>query len=48
MTTAPQVFGRTLAAWRAESRAALGLPVDRPVVMTGHQAGIWQIGRAHV
>ena len=46
MTTEARVFGRELAAWRAESRAALGLPVDRPVVMTGHQAGIWHAGIA--
>jgi len=39
-----RVFGRELAAWRAESRAALGLPTDRFVVMTGHQAGIWHAG----
>ena len=41
-----RVFGRDLAAWRAESRAALGLPADRFVVMTGHQAGIWHAGIA--
>ena len=41
-----RVFGRELAAWRAESRAALGLPADRFVVMTGHQAGIWHAGIA--
>ena len=41
-----RVFGRELADWRAESRAALGLPVDRFVVMTGHQAGIWHAGIA--
>ena len=40
------VFGRDLAAWRTESRAALGLPTDRFVVMTGHQAGIWHAGIA--
>ena len=40
------VLGRGIAAWRAESRAALGLPADRPVVMTGHQAGIWHAGIA--
>ena len=40
------VFGRDLAAWRAESRAALGLPADRFMVMTGHQAGIWHAGIA--
>ena len=41
-----RVFGCELAAWRAESRAALGLPADRFVVMTGHQAGIWHAGIA--
>ncbi len=41
-----RVFGRELAAWRAESRAVLGLPADRFVVMTGHQAGIWHAGIA--
>lgn len=40
------LWGRAIAAWRAESRAALGLPADRPVVMTGHQAGIWHAGIA--
>jgi nicotinate-nucleotide adenylyltransferase len=36
--------------WRGNAvrqlRAALGLPVDRPVIMTGHQAGIWHAGIA--
>jgi hypothetical protein len=41
-----RVFGRDLAAWRAESRAALGLPADRFIVLTGHQAGIWHAGIA--
>jgi hypothetical protein len=41
-----RVFGREIAAWRAESRAALGLPADRFIVMTGHQAGIWHAGIA--
>jgi hypothetical protein len=41
-----RVFGRELAAWRAESRAALGLPADRFIVLTGHQAGIWHAGIA--
>jgi len=41
-----RLFGRELAAWRAESRTALGLPADRFVVMTGHQAGIWHAGIA--
>jgi hypothetical protein len=37
-------FGRPLAEWQSESRAMLGLPPDRPVVLTGHQAGIWHAG----
>jgi hypothetical protein len=41
-----RVFGSELSTWRAESRAALGLPADRFVVMTGHQAGIWHAGIA--
>ncbi|MFM7259565.1 MAG: hypothetical protein ACKO3W_03075, partial [bacterium] len=41
-----RAFGRELAVWRAESRAALGLPTDRFIVMTGHQAGIWHAGIA--
>lgn len=32
------------AAWRAEARRELGLPDDRPVVMSGHQAGFWHPG----
>lgn len=28
----------------ASSRAALGLPTDRPVVMSGHQASLWHCG----
>ncbi|MGA1222965.1 MAG: hypothetical protein ACO31E_00190, partial [Phycisphaerales bacterium] len=46
MSDGPRVLGETLGAWRRASRAALGLPVDRPVVMTGHQAGIWHAGIA--
>ncbi len=38
------LFGRPLAAWQAETRAALGLPTDRPVVVTGHQAQFWHAG----
>jgi hypothetical protein len=41
-----RLFGRALAEWRADSRAALGLPADRFIVMTGHQAGIWHAGIA--
>ena len=41
-----RVFGSELSTWRAESRAGLGLPPDRFVVMTGHQAGIWHAGIA--
>jgi hypothetical protein len=40
------VLGRGLSAWRHEARAELGLPVDRFIVMTGHQAGIWHAGIA--
>lgn len=29
---------------RRAARAEVGLPVDRPVVMTGHQAGFWHPG----
>ncbi|MCB9845792.1 MAG: hypothetical protein H6811_07410 [Phycisphaeraceae bacterium] len=29
---------------RAAARSALGLPADRPIVATGHQAGIWHAG----
>jgi len=46
MSCGARVFGRDLAVWRNESRAALGLPIDRFVVMTGHQAGIWHAGIA--
>lgn len=38
------LFGRPLRAWAVESRASLGLPDDRPIVMTGHQAGVWHPG----
>lgn len=41
-----ELWGRPVDAWRVEMRAALGLPVDRPIVMTGHQAGIWHAGIA--
>ena len=41
-----RLLGRALAEWRAESRAALGLPADRFIAMTGHQAGIWHAGIA--
>lgn len=40
------VLGRELLAWRREARAELGLPADRFIVMTGHQAGIWHAGIA--
>lgn len=38
-----------LAGWsiddeRAEARRQCGLPVDRPIVMSGHQASIWHAG----
>ena len=46
MNRDPRVLGRDLGAWRREARAELGLPADRFVVMTGHQAGIWHAGIA--
>jgi hypothetical protein len=41
-----ELWGRALHVWREEMRAALGLPTTKPVVMTGHQAGIWHAGIA--
>lgn len=41
---AVQLFGRPLRAWQLEARRALGLDDARPIVMTGHQAGIWHAG----
>ena len=41
-----RILGRPLDAWRREMREELGIPSDRPVVMTGHQAGIWHAGIA--
>lgn len=38
------MFGRPLGEWQADSRAALGLPADLPIVLTGHQAAIWHAG----
>lgn len=39
-----QLFGRPLRAWRQETRLALGLDGHAPMVMTGHQAGVWHAG----
>ena len=41
-----ELWGRALHMWREEMRAALGLPATKPIVMTGHQAGIWHAGIA--
>ena len=38
------LHARTTDADAARLRAALGLPTDRPVVMSGHQPGIWHAG----
>jgi len=38
------VFGRSLAEWRALTRSELGLPVDLPLIATGHQALWWHPG----
>ena len=46
MSAGARALGRQLDAWRREARAELGLPTDRFVVMTGHQAGIWHAGIA--
>jgi len=35
---------RSLSAEKRSARAELGLPTDRPIVMTGHQAGFWHPG----
>ncbi len=40
------LFGRSHADWRAQSREALGLPLGIPLIITGHQAGIWHAGIA--
>lgn len=39
-----ELFGRPLRAWQDETRSALGLSATGPIVMTGHQAGIWHAG----
>ncbi len=41
-----QFLGDSFASWRSGTRRALGLPTDRPLIMTGHQAGIWHAGIA--
>ncbi|MCA9285488.1 MAG: hypothetical protein KDA22_09750 [Phycisphaerales bacterium] len=40
------MLGQTLGAWRGRTRAELGLPDDRPIVATGHQAALWHPGIA--
>lgn len=39
-----EFFGKTLADWQRETRAALGLSTDTPIMMTGHQADFWHPG----
>ena len=41
-----QFAGESLVSWRQVTREELGLPLDRPIIMTGHQAGIWHAGIA--
>jgi hypothetical protein len=41
---AGRLLGATLAEWRRRTRAELGLPVDRPLVATGHQTLLWHPG----
>jgi hypothetical protein len=38
------IDGQPLDALRDATRRALGLPTDRPLALTGHQAGIWHAG----
>jgi hypothetical protein len=38
------LLGRPLREWQDASRQSLGWPTDRPIVLTGHQAGIWHAG----
>ncbi len=38
------LLDRTLADWQHESREALGLSVDTPIVATGHQTLLWHPG----
>jgi len=38
------VLGRSLDEWKSLTRQELGLPTDRPVIATGHQAGWWHPG----
>ena len=39
-------LGESIDSWRRTTRAELGLPTQRPLIMTGHQAGIWHAGIA--
>jgi hypothetical protein len=41
---AGRLLDTDLAGWRRRTRAELGLPVDRPVVATGHQTLLWHPG----
>lgn len=41
---APVGVLRSPAAAKAAARAELGLPVDKPIVMVGHQAEVWHAG----
>lgn len=43
-STGARLFDRPLRAWRQETRLALGLDAHAPIVMTGHQAGVWHAG----
>jgi hypothetical protein len=41
---AGRLLDTDLAEWRRKTRVELGLPVDRPVVATGHQTLLWHPG----
>ncbi len=40
------LFARPLVQWQREMRTHLDLPTDAPIIVTGHQAGIWHAGIA--
>ena len=46
MATSAQgdVFGQDITTWRIESRRSLGLPIDKPIVIAGHQPEFFHPG----
>ncbi len=41
---AGRLGGATVAEWRRRARGELGVPIDRPIVATGHQSLLWHPG----